>query len=193
MNTPAHLILGIAAFARPVTSRNLTAAFLGSLAPDLSLYLLAGTSLFVLGIPPNVVFGELYFSPAWQTVFAIDNSFFLWGALLGVGLWRRLPLLQIFCLAGLFHIASDFLLHHDDGRPHFWPLSTWVFESPLSYWDKQHGAVWIAPLEALASVVAILVIWRQAPPLWALGLLVVLLGLELWIVGQWMFFFEVGQ
>ncbi|WP_366140934.1 hypothetical protein [uncultured Ruegeria sp.] len=88
MNTPAHLLIGAAAFARPANGRILWAALLGSLLPDLSLYVLAGVSLFVLGIPEQVVFGQLYYSSAWQTVFAIDNSFILWGLALTIGIWR---------------------------------------------------------------------------------------------------------
>ena len=80
MNTPAHLVLGAAIFARPARTGFLWAALLGGLAPDLSLYLMAGVSLIVLQIPPQVVFDELYFSAAWQTVFAIDNSVFVWSA-----------------------------------------------------------------------------------------------------------------
>lgn len=85
MNTPAHLLIGAAAFARPARGAVLWAAVLGSVLPDLSLYVMAGVSLHLLGIPPQVVFDELYFSPAWQTVFAIDNSFILWGA--GADAW----------------------------------------------------------------------------------------------------------
>ena len=89
MNTPAHLLIGAAVFGRPATTRILAAAFAGAMLPDLSLYLMAGVSLLILDIPPQVVFGELYYSRGWQTVFAIDNSFFVWGALLALALWQR--------------------------------------------------------------------------------------------------------
>ena len=75
MNTPAHLLLGLAAFGRKGTRSVSWAAAAGALLPDLSLYVLAGTSLFILGIPPQRVFDELYFSDSWQAVFAVDNSF----------------------------------------------------------------------------------------------------------------------
>mgnify|MGYP007003118783 CR=1 FL=1 len=89
MNTPAHLLLGAAVFGRPGSSRILSAAFVGAMLPDLSLYLLGGVSLFVLGMAPERVFGELYFSDLWQGIFAVDNSFFVWGALLLVAVWQR--------------------------------------------------------------------------------------------------------
>ena len=189
MNTPAHLLIGAAAFGRPGTSRLVAAGFVGALAPDLSLYLMASTALFVLGIPPQIVFNDLYFSTAWQTVFAIDNSFIVWGALCAFAVWRRVPWAIALTGAALLHLALDFPLHHDDGRPHFWPASGWVFASPFSYWDRAHGAMWIAPVEAFAAVLATLVLWWRAVPLWARIVSLVLLGMEVWIVRQWLFFF----
>ncbi len=62
MNTPAHLLVGLALCARRDVPRSGRWAALGGLLPDLSLYFLAGGALFVLQIPPERVFGELYFS-----------------------------------------------------------------------------------------------------------------------------------
>ena len=59
---------------------------------------------------------------------------------------------MVFAAAGLLHLALDFPLHHDDGRPHFWPLSDWVFQSPISYWDRAHYAGTIGPIEMALSV-----------------------------------------
>lgn len=189
MNTPAHLLIGAAAFGRGAPRHVAAAAMLGALMPDLSLYLLAGTSLYLLKIPPQVVFDELYFSDAWQTVFAIDNSFLIWGALLAVALWRRSKWGVALTGAALLHLCLDFPLHHDDGRPHFWPLSDWVFESPYSYWDRRQGAMQIAPLETVAAVVSAIILWRQRLGL-VFGLVTaLLLAAEIWIVRQWLFFF----
>ncbi|MEL6563270.1 MAG: cobalamin biosynthesis protein CobQ [Pseudomonadota bacterium] len=189
MNTPAHLLLGAAAFGRPGSSKILLAALVGALAPDLSLYLMAGTALFVLQIPPQRVFDELYFSDAWQTVFAIDNSFIVWGVLCAVAVWRRAPWAIALTGAGVLHLALDFPLHHDDGRPHFWPLTSWVFESPISYWDRRHGATWVAPAEAAVALSAAIALWWRGVPIWARMATLVLLAFEIWVVRQWLFFF----
>ena len=178
MNTPAHLIFGVAAFGREGRRGTVGAALAGSLAPDLSLYLLGGVSLFVLGIPENVVFGELYFSDAWQTIFAIDNSFFLWGGALAAALWWRMPRLTAFAAAGVLHLALDFPLHHDDGRAHFWPVSDWIFESPVSYWDGRHHAGVVAPLEVAASVALAVHAFIRHRALWLRALLALLVILE---------------
>lgn len=188
MNTPAHLIIGAALAARPPERAILAAALAGGLAPDLSLYLLAGFALFVQGIPPQIVFDELYFSDTWQTIFAIDNSVFVWGALLGLAHWRGKPALMAFAIAGLAHLALDFPLHHDDGRAHFWPISTWIFESPLSYWDMRQGAAFVAPLEGALCAIATLLLWQRFKT-WPLrALLLSLFCAELWVIRGWYLF-----
>ncbi|MCV6595237.1 MAG: cobalamin biosynthesis protein CobQ [Silicimonas sp.] len=189
MNTPAHLIFGAAAFARPDRKGALAAACLGALAPDLSLYLLGGVSIFLLGIPPETVFREYYFSDSWQAVFAVDNSFVLWGLLLGIALWRRWPLVQVFAAAGLLHLALDFPLHTEDARKHFWPLSDWIFHGPFSYWDRRAHAGIFGPMEAgLSVLLAGLLLWRYRA--WTPRLLIaVLLAMELYVARFWLLIF----
>ena len=189
MNTPAHLILGVAAFGDPDRRRTTAAALIGALMPDLSLYLMAGVSLVILQIPPQVVFDELYFSDGWQTVFAIDNSFLVWGALLALFMWRGSAAGVAFAGAAVLHLLLDFPLHHDDGRPHFWPLTSWVFERPVSYWDSRRGAAFIAPVEGALCLLALAVLWRRYRG-WAgrLGFAALFL-LELWVIRQWLLFF----
>lgn len=161
MNTPAHLIFGAAAFGKADKPGVTAAALLGALVPDLSLYLLVGWSLWALGIPAQVVFGELYFSETWQNIFAVDNSIPLWAALFGLALWRRWPVGIAFAGAGLLHLAFDFPLHNDDARRHFWPLSDFVFHSPVSYWDRHHHGQIAAPVEMLVCLGLLVVLWRR--------------------------------
>lgn len=189
MNTPAHLLLGAAAFGGRGRKRVVWAAFAGGLLPDMSLYVLAGVSLALLGIPARVVFDELYFSDLWQTIFAIDNSFLLWGMLLGLALWRRSDWAIALTASALLHLALDLPLHHDDGRPHFWPVTDWVFESPYSYWDRGQGATWIAPLElAVALGAGALLLWRRLG--WAISLTALLLmAAQLMVARVWLFVF----
>lgn len=186
MNTPAHLLIG-GALAGRRSPRLVGWAMLGSLLPDLSLYVLGGVSPFILRIPPQVVFNELYFSPAWQTVFAIDNSLPLWGLALGLALWMRRAGATALCLGALLHIALDLPLHAGDGRAHFWPFTAWVFDSPLSYWDRAYGAWFIAPLEALCAALAAVWLWTVRG--WVRWSALGLLALELWVVRQWLFVF----
>lgn len=181
--------MGVAFCSRRNVARSGPWAAFGSLLPDLSLYILAGTSLILLQIPPQKVFGELYFSPAWQAVFAIDNSFVLWGLLLIAALVLRRWVMVAFACAGLLHLVADFPLHHDDARRHFWPVSDWVFESPLSYWDSAHHAGWVAPFGLLIVLASAVVIWRRWQS-WPVRILVLAACLaEIWVVRQWLLFF----
>ena len=184
MNTPAHLILGLAVFGKPGRPRVTAAALAGALIPDLSLYLLAGGSL-AAGIPAETVFREMYYSDLWQGIFAVDNSVFVWGAVLALGLWLGRAWVVALAGAALLHLACDLPLHHDDGRAHFWPLTDWVFASPVSYWDRAHGAGWVAPLEVgLAVILSAWLLWRFAG--WRMRALVcALLAAELSTGGMW--------
>ena len=138
MNTPAHLIMGLAAFGKPARPALIAAALAGALIPDASLYLLAGKAIYVDGISPRIVFDQMYFSPEWQGVFAVDNSMVLWGLILAIALGLRSAWGIALSGSALLHLVFDFALHNDDARRHFWPVSDWVFSSPVSYWDGAH-------------------------------------------------------
>jgi len=176
MNTPAHLIFALAAFGKPDMPKVTVAAFAGALIPDLSLYLLAGTHLLILNTDPQVVFGQMYFSDAWQSIFRVDNSFVLWGAGLALAFVVRAPWAIALCGAALLHLALDFPLHHNDGRAHFWPLSNWVFASPVSYWDRSHYGGIVGPIEIGAALVLCLLLWRRFKR-WGMRALILVLGL----------------
>ncbi len=185
MNTPAHLIFGAAAFARPDQPKVTAAALLGALAPDASLYLMVGWHMFVLGTPARVIFNQYYFSGAWMQVFAIDNSFILWGLLLAFAFWLGRRWLVAFAGSGLLHLAFDFPLHHDDGRPQFWPLSDWIFESPISYWDHNHHGALVGALEIAICLVLLVVLWRRFSGLLARGAVLLAAGFQLFPVVMW--------
>lgn len=179
MNTPAHLIFAAAAFGKPESRRVTWCALLGGFLPDLSLYLLAGVSLFVLKISPQRVFDELYYSEAWQQVFAVDNSFVLWGIALALALWRRVDWAVALCGAALLHLALDFPVHNHDARMHFWPITEWKFISPISYWDRDLFGNVVGAIEM--TLAAGLTVWllRRFKDLWLRILFVLLALLEL--------------
>lgn len=90
------MLLGAAIFARPLCVATLVAALAGGLAPDLPMFAMVLCSTRVSGIPEHEVFSTLFFSESWQAVFAVDHSFFVWGSLLGLALWRRRLILRAF-------------------------------------------------------------------------------------------------
>ncbi len=164
MNTPSHVVIGLAAFARPGAPGVTAAAVAGSLAPDLSLYFMSAWAMLVLDIPARVVFDELYFSDVWQGVFAVDNSFIVWGCLLVLGLVLSRGWLIAFAGAAILHLAFDFPFHNDDARAHFWPLTDWVFVSPLSYWDRRHFGTAVGAFETGLVLILCVVLFRRFRP-----------------------------
>lgn len=189
MNTPAHLLIGAALFGKRDNKKLLSAALLGGLLPDVSLYAMAGVSIFIMNISPQVVFGELYFSDTWQLIFSIDNSFIIWGILLAVALKFHNTFFIALTSAALLHVVCDFGLHHDDARAHFWPLSSWKFESPLSYWDSDHHAFYVAPVEGIATAAAtVYLVMSNFHPAIKAGLVVLFLA-ELYTLSTWLTYF----
>lgn len=189
MNTPAHLIFAAAAFARPGQRRVNAAALAGGLLPDLALYLMVGWALNVQDIPARVVFGEMYFSDRWQAVFAVDHSLPLWSLALILALALRSAPGIAFSGSGLLHLIFDFLLHHDDARRQFWPLSDGVFRSPVSYWDPQYYGHLAGSAEILVCLALSVLLWRRFRGWPARGLIAAGMALELSpLVMWWMMF-----
>ena len=161
MNTPAHLIIATAIFAKPNNLKVTWAAIIGGLLPDLSLYTLAAWSTLVQGNSAQHVFDTQYFSANWQQIFAVDNSFFVWALIIATGVFFRKHWLWVFGGAGFLHLCFDFLLHHDDARQHFWPLTDWVFNSPISYWDHNYYGQIISVMEVGLCAVSLAFLWRR--------------------------------
>ena len=153
--------MGAAAFGKPDKRAVTWAALAGAFAPDLSLYLMFAVSRFFYEIPAETIFRELYYSDAWQQVFAIDNSFLLWGIALGLAVWRRVPWAIAFTGAALLHIALDFPLHNHDARMHFWPLTDWKFYSPISYWQSSRGGNLVGAAELTISAICVVYLFRR--------------------------------
>ena len=72
-------------------------------------------------------------------------------------------------LIGWFgHTLADFLTHVDDARPLLWPFSTWMWSSPVSYYDGDHyGHVFFTASHALMLLTMALLLvrrlWRAGP------------------------------
>lgn len=151
MNTSAHVTFGATVVARRNRPWVTVAAFAGALAPDVSLYLLAGWALFVQGLLSEHVFGKLYSSEEWRAVFRVDRSILVWSLLPAAAFWTRLDLSVAFAGAALLHLTIELPLHAADAGPHFWPLTDWVFASPLSYWNRNLHAGFVGPVEETIS------------------------------------------
>jgi len=176
MNTPTHLILAAAVFAKPHQPKLTWAALIGGFLPDFSLYFMVIWHKFVLNTSETVIFGQVYFSKFWQFVFSVDNSFFVWGAILGLAMAARRGWLIALAGGGFLHLMFDFPLHNYDAHAHFWPLTDWKFESPVSYWDPAHYGTIMAPLEYLFVLILLAVLWQRFAGRWV-RLFLLFLGL----------------
>lgn len=91
--------------------------------------------------------------------------------------------------AALLHLALDFPLHHDAGHSHFWPVSWWVFESPVSYWDVRRGATWVVPIELALALGSAIGLWMRRPGRVLSGVTAVLVVAEVMVARVWLFVF----
>ena len=161
MNTPTHLLIGAVALARPDDRSRNSAVVVGSLLPDMPIYLMWLGAKFVFRVPEREIWQHLYWSEPWQTLGAIVNSLPLYLTLLVLAWGRGMEWLRIFALAALLHLAFDFPFHNEDAHRHFWPISDWRFRSPLSYWNSAHHGDIVGIVEIAMALVLIVVLWRR--------------------------------
>lgn len=170
MNSPTHSLIALAILAKPGQTKRNWAVFLGSLIPDLFIYVCWLWLTLVDKQPQNKIWNEIYFDAPMQLTASIFNSVPLYAALaicayfFVTSKWR-IPIL-CFGLAALIHIAFDFPVHAHDAYAHFWPFSDWKFHSPVSYYEADHHAGWVSLIETILALTSIVVLWRRFPKNW---------------------------
>lgn len=177
MNTPSHFIMTAALKkALPAVPIVGTAFLIGSVAPDIPLYLLSlgGIVYFHYGLgwsgseTAEHMYGTLYFeNPGWIGFHNVFHSFvvILAGIVLARIIRQRRPRLSAwihwFLVACCLHTVVDIFTHGDDGPVFLWPLSqTFRFYSPVSYWDPNFYGRQFAIFELLfdAALIGYLVL-----------------------------------
>jgi hypothetical protein len=141
VNTPTHLMLSAAALTKRSEegeSTYMMPAMVGAILPDAPMFVFYAVEKFLLGSSEREIWTTRYFLESWQNFFDLFNSvpIVLIGMLVAWKVGHRGWMILLASM--LLHIAADLPLHHDDGHRHFWPLSDWRFESPVSYWDPNH-------------------------------------------------------
>ena len=164
MNTLTHALVGAAVFGRPqLTAGLISVTLIGAVVPDLSIVIMVIWEVGVNGLSQQELWGQAYYRDPWVTYSAFTNSFFVFGGLALLGLWRRWPWMLAFAGTAVLHFVGDIFLHYDDGHAHFWPVSLCVFYSPVSYWDPARGGIWWTGIEMVLALVLAIMAWRQAP------------------------------
>ncbi len=175
MNTPAHLIVSALVLGRDRWQPHWLAITSGAFVPDLPMIVFFVYERFVLGTSQGIIWSVRYFDPEWQTFFDVFNSlpFIAVGCAIA---WRLQSTRWLAFLSSMaVHCLADLPLHREDAHGHFFPLTDWRFESPVSYWDPQHYGLPVMGAEILLVVLgaATLVRYYQ-PPAWRVIGLVVL-------------------
>ena len=207
MNTQTHILLACTLLVPAVVHPSVTktpgsralaiAAIIGALVPDASIFVMWGIAK-IQSVPESIIWQQWYYADFWQQMGAISNSLpiFLLFAVIGWlagGRWygasqrgRYWPtLLLVAAGAATLHVVADLPLHHDDGHPHFWPISDWIYRSPVSYWDPAHyGQVW-SVIEMLLAIVLVVILWRRFEHRLTRGLLVLVASSYLLMMGYW--------
>ena len=162
----------------------LWAIALGALFPDLPNFIFFTIYGVILGVPHEVLWGDMYLNSPWNNVFNLSHSFWLLPLLLVISYLFKKRIAVFLFLSMLIHSLMDFCVHADDAYAHFWPLSSWRFYSPISYWDPLHYGVYVSAVEMfLAGISGVILFKRTKGREWKKVLILVVAG-ELLLVLQ---------
>jgi len=190
LNTPGHAVLNLAVLGHETDRRIDAAVVAGALLPDLPMVGFYAWARLVQGMPEGRIWSEAYFQPGWQAFFDVFNSVPLILVLLVVAYRMEWGAVQAFSLSMILHCALDLPLHHSDGHRHFFPLSDFRFESPVSYWEPGHYGHVVGALEIglVLALTFLVLLPRYRSPWWKGGLLAANLGyvaLGIWAALVW--------
>jgi hypothetical protein len=171
VNTPAHLVVNLALLSSsrlsrtpgedtPLPNAGAWIAF-GAVLPDAPMFGFFLWQTLVVGASQDLIWGEAYFRESWQIFFDLFNSIPLALAGLAIALLTGARRFALLFASVLLHCAFDLPLHHEDAHAHFLPLSSWHFESPVSYWDPKRLGQLGAGFELGVVLLSSFQLWRR--------------------------------
>jgi len=162
MITTTHAILNTALLGRKDRPERNWPLVIGSVLPDVPMFLYFFVLVFFKNHWGNGA-DEYHFRQLWVDWFhsiPLAASGLLICALMKYGQGAYL------FAAMVLHDLEDLPVHSVIAHRHFLPLSDWVFHSPISYWEFDHHAAIVAPLEWLVVVLCSIILWRRALKPW---------------------------
>lgn len=192
MNSQTHLLLASGLLTKRGEKARNIAVVAGAVLPDLPVYALYAIAS-ALGYTSQQVFDDFYFREEMRNLMGLFNSFFVAATMAVVGWffrekWWGWPLL-FFAAAMAVHAATDLPVHVDDGHRHFWPFSTVVFSSPLSYWDRSHHGGVVSLVEMALGIICAIVVWRRFSSIWIRALCASAIAAYIAIPAYWFWIF----
>ena len=92
MNSPTHSLLALALLSKEGHKKRNWAIFIGSVIPDIAIYIWAPYQKFVNGVSGEEMWGKLYFEPPMQNLIAYFNSVPIYAVLTAIGYAARVKL-----------------------------------------------------------------------------------------------------
>jgi hypothetical protein len=157
MITTTHAILNTTLLGSKKHPERNWPIIMGSILPDAPMFLYF-FMLILLRHPLGSGADEFHFRQLWVDWFhsiPLAATGFLICCLLkyGQGLY--------FFAAMVLHDLEDLPLHSVIVHRHFLPFSNYVFHSPISYWEPDHHAALVAPIEWLVVILCVAILWRR--------------------------------
>jgi hypothetical protein len=185
MNTQSHAILNLFLLRKtlekkPIPVNHLNSIIVsGSILPDIPIFFFTFWYRWMVPTPHRIIWKTLYFREDWQMLFNLFHSFPIFLILIGLAYYFSKPRLWIFFMASLLHFSEDFFVHQEDGHAHFFPLSSYKFISPISYWDPGSFGQYFYIFESLLLLVVSFPVFRYIKTGWG-KVLLVLANASLW-------------
>jgi hypothetical protein len=161
MNTPGHVAVNLALLGKKGRPELSLPAIAGALTPDTPIYFFYLYQKLSVDLSERAIWSDVYFRPQWQILFDTFHSipvalaFALFAYRMGGNGWA------FFFVSMALHSVFDFPIHSDDAHRHFFPLSDYRFESPISYWDPRRYGMPASLVEIAAVLGAAHIIWRR--------------------------------
>jgi len=159
MNTPAHVVINLLFLGKQSQAAILTPVVIGAILPDAPMFVFYFVEKVLFKNPESVIWRESYYQPYWQNLIDFFNSVPLMVLGLVLTLWLGSQFGTLLFGSMMLHVAGDLPLHHDDAHRHFFPLSNWRFQSPVSYWDPNHYGHIFSIFEILMVVISCVILF----------------------------------
>ena len=166
MNTPSHWVLSAVVLGRGPWADAWRPIMAGAVAPDLPMLAFYAYQRLGVNAPDRLIWSQTYFEADWQAFFDAFNSFPLIALMALVAWYAGSRAGLAFCASMALHCLFDLPLHREDAHGHFFPLSSWRFMSPVSYWDVRHYGAYAAAAELALTGAGCVVLLRRRERAW---------------------------